>query len=133
MQAAHFPCHGYHHLAAPPHPRRGRRIIVARSLFANWEETLSRFRPDSELSLLNRHCGQAGAVSPLLYEVAWSSAGGGAPTDGLFDFLPCTARSPTSGYDRSFDSLPAQVAVHSAALGPAGGWRTSGSDPDERR
>ena len=43
-------------------------VIVARSLFAAWEDRLSRFRPTSELSDLNRRAGTPVTVSPLLYQ-----------------------------------------------------------------
>src|SRR3989442_900082 len=42
---------------------------VVRTLFAEWEQTLSRFLPESELSQLNQRAGEAFPVSDLLYHV----------------------------------------------------------------
>jgi thiamine biosynthesis lipoprotein len=74
-------------------------------LFAHWEATFSRFRPDSELSRLNRSAGQAVRVSRLLFDVVASAVSAAAATDGLFDptILP---RLEELGYDRSFETLP---------------------------
>src|SRR2546421_12623886 len=42
---------------------------IVRTLFTEWEKTLSRFLPESELSRLNRQAGTSTAVSDLLYQV----------------------------------------------------------------
>jgi thiamine biosynthesis lipoprotein len=55
------------------------------ALFAAHEQTLSRFRPDSELSWLNGRSGQWVAVSDLLWDVLSLALGMAALTDGRFD------------------------------------------------
>jgi thiamine biosynthesis lipoprotein ApbE len=46
---------------------RGGNIV--RALFSRWEELLSRFLPDSELSYLNRSAGIPVRIGPLLIHV----------------------------------------------------------------
>lgn len=71
--------------------------------FAAWEQQLSRFRPDSELSRLNRQ-GYLRPASPALWAVVTLALAQARFTDGLV--------TPTllgvleaAGYDRSFDAL----------------------------
>jgi thiamine biosynthesis lipoprotein len=82
--------------------------------FEAWEQHLSRFRPDSELSQLNAQAGRAVRVSPTLWRVvrlalrvAGLSGGRVVPT--------LLAALEGLGYDRSFEALPAAVAGPSAA------------------
>jgi thiamine biosynthesis lipoprotein len=78
--------------------------------FEQWEQALSRFRPDSELSRLNLHTGQPVAVSETLWEVFQAAREAERFTAGLV--------TPTvldvlvqAGYDRSFEQLaPVQTA-----------------------
>ena len=42
---------------------------IVRTLFSEWEQTLSRFFQESELSQLNMQAGKPVAVSDLLYDV----------------------------------------------------------------
>ncbi len=72
--------------------------------FEEWEQTLSRFRDDSELNRLNRSAGRAFAASRTLWEVfhaareaeAWT---GGRVRPTMHDALV------QAGYDRSFEQL----------------------------
>jgi thiamine biosynthesis lipoprotein len=82
--------------------------IVARTLFATWEDTLSRFRPESELSRLNRQPGVPVPVSPLLYQVLTTAIEAAHATDGLFD-PSLHSQIVQMGYDRSFEFLPAEA------------------------
>jgi thiamine biosynthesis lipoprotein len=73
--------------------------------FEDWEQSLSRFRPDSELSRLNRITDQPVPVSAALWDVFEASQWAEQFTNGLvtptvFDALL------ESGYDQSFDGLP---------------------------
>ena len=73
------------------------------ALFATWEQSLSRFRDDSELSALNRSAGgRAFAASELLFTVVATALDAARATGGLFDpsLLEDIVRV---GYDRSFD------------------------------
>lgn len=86
------------------HPRIRERLERVPAMFEAWEQTLSRFRPDSELSQLNARGGQTVRVSNTLWRVlefaeraqAWSN-GLVVPTihDALLE----------AGYDRPFETL----------------------------
>ncbi|MBV9791375.1 MAG: FAD:protein FMN transferase [Chloroflexi bacterium] len=83
--------------------------------FAAWEQQLSRFRADSELSLLNRQ-GYLRSASPALWEVvqlalAQARFTGGLVTPTLLGALEA------AGYDRSFDALTSDL-VPSVASEP---------------
>ena len=56
-----------------------------RELFERWEATLSRFRPDSELSRLDREAGREMPASPLLRRVTSAALRAAAATGGVFD------------------------------------------------
>ncbi|MBI5297620.1 MAG: FAD:protein FMN transferase [Chloroflexi bacterium] len=72
--------------------------------FEGWEQTLSRFRLDSELSRLNRSGGRPMPVSDALWQVFQASLDAAAMTDGLV--TPTVAESMLEfGYDRDFDLL----------------------------
>lgn len=72
--------------------------------FEEWEQVLSRFRTDSELSCLNRSPHQAVSVSPTLWEVFRAAQTAEQRSGGLVTPLVYTALV-TAGYDRSFDEL----------------------------
>ena len=74
------------------------------ALFAEWEATLSRFRPESELSWLNAHTGAPAPVSPLLLNVTQHALAAAAATQGRYDPTLLYALLRV-GYDRSFESL----------------------------
>ena len=95
---------------------------VVRDLFAEWEQTLSRFLPESELSRLNKQAGTPVNVSPLLFHVlhaAWTAA---RETDGLFDPTLLT-QLVSIGYDRTFEEVPAVSSPAGQTPLPGGGWR----------
>src|SRR5439155_4250067 len=50
-------------------PFAGESLAQVPGWFEGWEQQLSRFRPDSELSLLNNRAGRPVPVSPELWEV----------------------------------------------------------------
>ncbi len=104
-----------------------RAEALVRDLFEEWEQALSRFRPDSELSRLNDAAGGPVAVSPLLHSVADAAIAAARATDGLFDptLLPDLARI---GYDRTFAELEPDAAAPSLPRG-GGGWRGVQLDP----
>lgn len=108
---------------------------AVRALFAQWEQTLSRFRPESELSALNVRAGEPVAVSALLFDAVAIALAAARATDGLFD--PTLLRQLVSlGYDRSFETLPAhqpRLPGSLAVAGPGGGWRGIELDPSGRR
>lgn len=75
--------------------------------FEGWEQTLSRFRPDSELSRLNQTFDQPVEVSETLWDVfqyalSAETITGGLVTPGVLDALV------EAGYSESYDFLPRQ-------------------------
>ncbi len=82
----------------------GEAFALGEWLAAEWERTFSRFRPDSELSHLNRRSGEAVTVSDLLYSAIEMAIRAAAHTGGLFD--PTVLPSLTAlGYDRTFGEI----------------------------
>lgn len=113
-------------------PDRADEAERVRDLFATWEETLSRFRPESELSRLNARSGEAVSVSPLLFLVLQTALAAADATDGLFD--PTLGRELAAlGYDRSFELVAAnQPASRYAVPRPHASWRDIVLDPSRR-
>jgi FAD:protein FMN transferase len=72
--------------------------------FANWEQRLSRFRIDSELSQLNHSKGQAVPVSSVLWDVVQTALRAAEDSKGLVTPTLLSAME-VAGYDRSFLSL----------------------------
>jgi thiamine biosynthesis lipoprotein len=77
--------------------------------FEEWEQTLSRFRHDSELSRLNRSYDQSVAVSPALWDVFQASLTADQATGGLVTPTVLEAIE-MAGYNRPFDELPGSIA-----------------------
>jgi len=73
--------------------------------FEEWEQALSRFRHDSELSRLNRAPDQAVPVSQILWAVFQASLEADRATGGLVTPTVLEAME-TAGYDRPFEELP---------------------------
>ena len=106
---------------------------LARALFEEWERTLSRFLPESELSRLNARAGETVEVSLLLCEVLASALAAASATGGLYD--PTLLHQIVAvGYGRSFDELPRSQgpAVELGALRPGGDWRGVTLDREAR-
>jgi thiamine biosynthesis lipoprotein len=105
---------------------RGCQIV--RALFDEWEQTLSRFLPESELSQLNQRPGEAVPVSDLLYRVLATALEAAQATKGVYDpaLLDQLVRL---GYDRTFDTLP-EFQFEAIIPGePGGRWRGIKVDP----
>jgi len=108
----------------------GRLAVVVENLFRSWEDRLSRFLPDSELSRLNACAGDAVRVSQLLFDVVDVALGAARATAGIFD-PTMLLQIRGIGYDRTFSNI---------ALGgstayrpqPGGKWREVRLDPDRR-
>lgn len=91
-------------------------------LFAGWDATLSRFRPESELSRLNAADGEETPVGPVLLAATEAALAAARATDGLFD--PTLERNMVAlGYDRSHGLIPLDAAASTAPPPPGGGWR----------
>lgn len=102
------------------HLRRGEEIV--RTLFEDWEQTLSRFLPESELSQLNRLAGKPVVVSELLFNVLSTALAAAQATDGLYDSTLLN-QLVQLGYDRTFDELPAALPAAEHPTSPGGRWR----------
>ncbi len=72
--------------------------------FEDWEQTLSRFRSDSELCQLNINAGRMVSVSQTVWDVFHASLEADRITGGLVNPLVYDALLH-AGYDRSFDSI----------------------------
>jgi thiamine biosynthesis lipoprotein len=81
-------------------------LAAARDRLADLEARWSRFRPDSEISTLNRAPGRPVAVSPETLTLVALAVLGWQATAGRFDPTVLDALE-AAGYDRSFDQLPA--------------------------
>ncbi len=95
---------------------------VVDELFSEWERTLSRFLPESELSRLNQIHHTPVAVSDLLYQVLKTALAAAQATQGVYD-PTLLQQIITAGYDRSFDELPAILSDAPAPSPPGGDWR----------
>ncbi len=105
-----------------PKPQLVMGVAATRELFVEWEERLSRFLPESELSRLNRQAGGPVNVSPLLFRVLRAACAAAQETDGLFD--PTLLNQLMQiGYDRTFSDVPAVVPAAEQAPQSGGGWR----------
>ncbi len=106
MQQVPFWAMGCHMLAIldSEAPRDARYLQPVPGWFEEWEQHLSRFRSDSELSHLNRHAGEPYPVSPTLWEVIQSAREAARQSDGIVTPLLLDALE-SAGYSRSFDEL----------------------------
>lgn len=84
--------------------------------FEEWEQVLSRFRLDSELTRLNRQAGTPTIVSPVLWDVFDAARAASGLTGGLVNPLIAHALVQ-AGYDRSFEELR-NVELASGLPGP---------------
>ena len=111
MQRITFRAMGSHMLAAIDAEGAGAATALATipDSFAAWEQTLSRFREDSDLSKLNRSQGRPVRVSDTLWEVVTAALQAAQLTEGLITpaVLPALEES---GYARSFDTLQSDQA-----------------------
>ena len=95
---------------------------IVRDLFAEWEQVLSRFIPESELSRLNAQAGAEVGVSDLLYSVLATALTAARATEGVYD-PAMLDQLMKIGYDRTFDSIPATSFDPIIPGEPGGRWR----------
>ena len=107
-------------------------VEATQDLFAEWEHTLSRFLPESELSQLNKQAGIPISVSPLLFRALYAAYTAAQETEGLFDPTLLTQMIGI-GYDRTFDALPANAPASKQVPQSGGGWREIRLDHRRRR
>lgn len=102
-----FKAMGCQMLAALDDDEQGEALKQVPAWFEEWEQSLSRFRENSELSELNRRAGQYVPVSPVLWEVLNVALVAAEQSGGLVvpTILPALL---AAGYDRSFDQMSAK-------------------------
>jgi thiamine biosynthesis lipoprotein len=88
-------------------------MVAVRALFTRNEARFSRFRPESELSALNRAAGDPFSCSDALYRLVALAFDYRERTQGLFD-PTLLHHLMAAGYDRSFDRLPPSRATGQA-------------------
>lgn len=94
-------------------------VREVRDWFEHVEAALSRFRPESELSMLNAASGRPFMASPLLAGVLRGTLKMARTSEGLFD--PTVLNNVlAAGYRQSFDELPDQV--ETTEQRPTPGW-----------
>ena len=91
-------------------------------LFSTWQETLTRFNPESELSRLNARAGTPVQVSPLLFRAVNTAVIAARATEGLY-FSTLQQQMVRLGYDRTFSEVAEGVPPEELAPTPGGGWR----------
>lgn len=97
-------------------PKAGAALADIPRRFEAWEQCLSRFRENSELSALNRRSGQTVRVSETLWRVARLALQAGAQTDGLITPTIIDALE-AAGYDHSMSDPVAILSSPSVELG----------------
>jgi len=92
----------------------------------------SRFRPDSELTLLNQAGGRRQPVSPLFAEALAVALGAAAATDGDVD-PTCGQSLIRLGYDRDFAQLASRWRAPAGPVRPVpvGGWQCVDLDRED--
>jgi len=89
--------------------RAQRALAYVQRFFLQTEARLSRFRPHSELSRLNRGAGRPFRASSMLFTLVKSALDWRVRTGGIFD--PTVLHALLAwGYDRSFDIMQTQPA-----------------------
>jgi len=116
----------YVHLQTEGDPDRAQQLAVR--LLDEVDLACSRFRPDSDLSRLNRAAGAWTPVSPTLVSALEVAIAVAAATDGLVD--PCLGRTLVElGYDTDFGRLRTTARTPVAVPAVPGAWQQIEVDP----
>ena len=108
-----------------------RAVAIVERQLRELDKACSRFRDDSELSLLNRLAGRPFTAGPLLFEAVAVALRAAADTDGDVD--PTVGRClGRLGWDRDFTVVVARRATPRLRIIPAAGWRRVRVDPARR-
>ena len=97
-----------------PSPEAADELAQVPNWFEEWEESLSRFRPTSELNRLNASAGWPVPVSQTLWDVFQAALEAEADSQGLVRATVLKALLQ-AGYDRSFDELSQQQQLFAAS------------------
>jgi thiamine biosynthesis lipoprotein len=120
MQRLDFRAMGCHMTAVLDSERHTAEVQTVPTWFEAWEQIFSRFREQSELSLLNRRAGQWVRVSSALWEVLHLALIAARWTEGIFSPTILKALE-AAGYDRTFEAIRVDQQV--GAPHPDGHWR----------
>ena len=105
---------------------RPERLVIAKAaadkVIAAIDRAASRFREDSELSRLNRQPGRTVLISALLAQAIAAGLRGARLTDGAVDPTVGSAVR-LAGYDRDFDSIPADGSPIKLTVSRVPGWQ----------
>lgn len=113
-------------------PQAARPLAQVPGWFEEWEQTLSRFRPDSELSQLNRNAGRWTPVSAVLWEVVRVALHAARQSQGLVVPTLLSALE-AAGYDRTFEAIGVGRGPTRPSLPPnIGDWRAIRCDSRTR-
>ena len=104
MQRLEFRAMGCHMLALMDSPNSMEQLNQVPGWFEDWEQSLSRFRSESELNQLNRNAGHPVQTSPVLWEVIQASLHAAQQSDGVVTPTVLAALE-SAGYDRTFESI----------------------------
>jgi thiamine biosynthesis lipoprotein len=96
--------------------------------FGEWERTLSRFRLDSELTILNADAGVPRVVSKTLWDVLAVGIEAEELTGGLVSPL-ILEDLIAAGYDRTFDLLDKEYPLDGPAVGEEKALEAAQADP----
>ncbi len=96
--------------------------VRVRDTFERLERRCSRFRPDSELTLVNRRAGRPTRLPSELAELLSLALAAARRTEGRFDPTVLDA-VVAAGYDRDFDEVLAGARAALRPPRPCGRWR----------
>ncbi len=100
--------------------------------FEEWEASLSRFRQESELSMLNRAAGKPFVLSETMWQVIQAATRAAQDSNGLVT-PTLLAAVQAAGYDRSFALLPSSAASdYDVTSIPAPDWHGIELNADTR-
>lgn len=97
-------------------------VVRVRDTFERLERRCSRFRADSELTLVNRRAGRPTRLSPELAELVSLALAAARRTEGRFDPTVLDA-VVAAGYDRDFDEVLMGARAALRPPRPCGRWR----------
>ena len=122
---------GLTRLAVTPPDRLDAARAAMDVRLAEIDQAYSRFRPDSELSLVNDRPGELHRVSPLLAAAVAAGLRAARLSGGAVD--PTLGRvMKIVGYDRTFEQVPAQGAGLPMRARSVAGWEGIQFDPTAR-
>src|SRR6476659_6438452 len=106
MLQTHFHAMGCQMLAMVDADHKAAQEVLAQvpAWFEQWEDSLSRFRPESELNRFNRSAGQWFSLSETLWQVLRRAQLAERYTRGLVTPVVLDALEAI-GYDRSFELI----------------------------